>query len=220
MVTIDHISNGRLEVGIGAGWHQPEYDAYGIPFESPAVRLRRLEEAVEVIRLLWTEQVANYSGEFFTLNDAWCEPKPIQDMPRIWIGAAQPKALALAGRISDAWNTSAVTPQQFAERLEIVKSASPNPDELQTGLNLQVVSSGSEGLDVNLQKRLYDPSVPRLMESLLIADDMDAVGERFQEYVDAGVQWLILTARAPFQTDWIVRIAEEVIPKFRAQRRG
>ncbi|MGH9023790.1 MAG: LLM class flavin-dependent oxidoreductase, partial [Acidimicrobiia bacterium] len=79
--TIDHLSGGRLEMGIGAGWHEAEYSAYGIDFEPPGVRLRRMREAVEVVRLLWTEEVANYDGEFFTLRDARCNPKPVQARP-------------------------------------------------------------------------------------------------------------------------------------------
>ncbi len=76
--TIDHLSDGRLELGLGAGWHVWEYEAYGIPFEAPKVRLRRMAESIECVRLLLTQDVANYEGEFFTLTDAYCNPKPVQ----------------------------------------------------------------------------------------------------------------------------------------------
>ncbi|MGH9208092.1 MAG: LLM class flavin-dependent oxidoreductase, partial [Acidimicrobiales bacterium] len=84
-VTVDHLSGGRLEMGIGAGWHAWEYDAYGMPFEAPAVRLRRMAEAVEIVRLLWTQEVTDYEGEFWTLREARCNPKPVQASPRIWV---------------------------------------------------------------------------------------------------------------------------------------
>src|SRR5438093_7604083 len=89
--TIDHISGGRFEMGLGAGWHQWEYEAYGIPFEPPGVRLRRMKEAIEIVRLLWTQETTDYEGEFFTLREARCNPKPMQSTPRIWVGASGEK---------------------------------------------------------------------------------------------------------------------------------
>src|SRR5437868_11582249 len=76
--TIDHISNGRLELGIGAGWMQAEHEGYGIALPPPRERLDRLDEALQVLRLLFTERRANFRGAYYTLNDALCEPKPIQ----------------------------------------------------------------------------------------------------------------------------------------------
>jgi alkanesulfonate monooxygenase SsuD/methylene tetrahydromethanopterin reductase-like flavin-dependent oxidoreductase (luciferase family) len=66
--TIDHISDGRLELGLGAGWCRSEYEGFGIPFESPATRLRRLREITEIIRLLWTQDWVDYDGEFHQLR--------------------------------------------------------------------------------------------------------------------------------------------------------
>jgi alkanesulfonate monooxygenase SsuD/methylene tetrahydromethanopterin reductase-like flavin-dependent oxidoreductase (luciferase family) len=215
-VTIDHISHGRLELGMGAGWHQPEYEAYGIPFEAPGVRLRRLAEAVEIIRALWTAEEVTYDGEFYTLREARCHPKPIQRPPRIWIGGTQPKALALAGRLGDAWNVAAVSPKQFAEKYEIVRENAPNPDRLTTGVNLVFVGSSTEGIEAELRRRLHDPASTQLMDNLLLADDMGWVASRIKEYVDAGVQWVILNVRAPFQIDHLRRFSEEVIPQFRS----
>jgi alkanesulfonate monooxygenase SsuD/methylene tetrahydromethanopterin reductase-like flavin-dependent oxidoreductase (luciferase family) len=105
-VAIDHLSKGRFEIGLGAGWHQTEYDAYGIPFEPPAVRLRRMAEYAEVVRRLWTEDSVDFQGEFYKLEQARCDPKPLQRSPRIWIGARGPRALALAGQVGDAWPES------------------------------------------------------------------------------------------------------------------
>src|SRR6185503_10475580 len=66
-VTIDHLSNGRLELGLGAGWHQWEYEAYGIPFEAPGVRLRRMAESIQIVRRLMIEETVDFDGEFFRL---------------------------------------------------------------------------------------------------------------------------------------------------------
>ncbi len=77
-VTVDHISGGRLDFGIGAGWHDAEHRGYGIPFPGPGARVAMLDEALTVIRRLWTEESVNHTGRFFTLEDALCEPKPVQ----------------------------------------------------------------------------------------------------------------------------------------------
>ena len=213
--TIDHFSDGRLELGLGAGWHQPEYDAYGIPFESPGTRLRRLAEYVEVVRLLWSQQGVDYDGEFFTLRDARSCPAPVQQLPPIWIGATGDKALAQAGRIADGWNTSAVSPEEFARRYDIVRANAPDPDRIVTGVNTIYLSSGPDGLERELEKRLMAMH-PQVMEYLLLADDLDAVGQRIQTYREAGAQYIVLTQRAPFDHDALAAFAETVIPAFRS----
>ncbi|ADP80883.1 LLM class flavin-dependent oxidoreductase [Pseudofrankia inefficax] len=215
-VTIDHISNGRLELGVGAGWHKPEYEGYGIPFETPGVRLRRLAESIEIIRALWTTDVVDYDGEFYTLRGARCVPKPVQPSARIWVGGTQPKALALASRLGDAWNVAAVSPKEFEQKYEIVRQNAPDPDRLATGVNLVYVGVGENGLEAELRKRLYDPTQSQLTDNMLVADDMSRVADRVKEYVDAGVQWIILNIRAPFDLDPLRRFAEEVIPLFRS----
>ena len=77
VATLDNISNGRLELGIGAGVQKNEHYAYGFPFLAPKSRLERLKEAVELIKKLWTEEKANYSGKYYSIRDTVCEPKPL-----------------------------------------------------------------------------------------------------------------------------------------------
>ncbi|MGZ4683718.1 MAG: LLM class flavin-dependent oxidoreductase, partial [Acidimicrobiales bacterium] len=152
--TIDHLSDGRLELGLGAGWHVWEYEAYGIPFEAPAVRLRRMAESIECVRLLLTEDVANFEGEFFTLTDARCNPKPVQARPRIWVGASGEQiGLKLAGRHGDAWNVPFVSPEDFARKRSIVLDHAPSPDDFVTGVNLLYVPCEADEVDEALASR-------------------------------------------------------------------
>ena len=88
-VTIDHISNGRLEIGMGAAWHQPEHEELGIPFPGLKERAERLEEGVQVMRLVMTTDRASFKGRHYQLDDASYHPRPVQQPhPPIWIGAS------------------------------------------------------------------------------------------------------------------------------------
>ena len=102
---VDHISNGRLEFGIGAGWKEMEYKAYGIPFPSVSTRLAQLEEAVQVIKKLWTEERTSFPGEHYQLDNAFNAPKPVQKPLPLWIGGAgEKKLLRMVAQYADGWN--------------------------------------------------------------------------------------------------------------------
>ncbi len=104
--TLDVISEGRLEFGIGAGYQRTECEGYGIPLPIPAIRVRMLRESVKVIKKLWTESDANFTGGFYSLKDAVCEPKPIQKPhPPIWIGAKGTQlTMRVVAELADGYN--------------------------------------------------------------------------------------------------------------------
>jgi len=104
-VSVDHISRGGLNFGIGAGWHEHEHKGYGIEFPSPAMRVAMVDEALTVIRRLWTEASVTFQGRFFACEDALCEPKPLQrPHPPIVIGGTEPRMLGVVARHADIWN--------------------------------------------------------------------------------------------------------------------
>ena len=105
-VTVDHLSGGRLEFGIGAAWHEPEHLGYGIEFPSPGTRVAMLDEALTVITKLWTQDVSDFDGRFYKLVEARSVPKPVQQPhPPIVVGGTQPKMLRVIARHADEWNT-------------------------------------------------------------------------------------------------------------------
>lgn len=106
-VTVDHVSGGRLEFSLGAAWFEQEHQELGIDFPSNAERARRLEEAVQVVRLLMMEDGARFDGRHFRLEGATYRPRPVQQPhPPIWIGASGPELmLPIVGRRADVWHT-------------------------------------------------------------------------------------------------------------------
>jgi F420-dependent oxidoreductase-like protein len=104
-VTVDHLSGGRLEFGIGAAWAEVEHQMYGI--EGLDHRVGRFSESLQILRSLWTEPRTTFEGRYYTMRDAICNPKPIQQPhPPIWIGAGGERTLALTVRHADVWNAS------------------------------------------------------------------------------------------------------------------
>jgi len=108
-VTVDHLSGGRLEMGLGAAWNEPEFAMFGLPFPSAPDRIRMLDEACQMLKLLWTEPRATFKGRFYQLAEAIAEPKPVQKpYPPIWIGGSGPKrTLRVVAKHADVWNSNA-----------------------------------------------------------------------------------------------------------------
>lgn len=106
VVTVDHVSGGRVDLGIGAAWFQGEHDALGIPFPGPGERISRLDEAVQVMTLLMTEERASFDGRYYRLKDATYRPRPVQrPHPPIWVGGGgERRLLPLAARRADVWH--------------------------------------------------------------------------------------------------------------------
>jgi alkanesulfonate monooxygenase SsuD/methylene tetrahydromethanopterin reductase-like flavin-dependent oxidoreductase (luciferase family) len=118
-VTVDHISGGRLVLGIGTGWHEDEHRRYGIDLPAPPERVDRFEEAVEVISLLMAQERTTFNGQHYQLDDAHLEPRPVQQ-PRIpiLIAAHRPRMLRITARYADQWDTFGVIPGAATEGVE------------------------------------------------------------------------------------------------------
>lgn len=106
--TFQLLSGGRFILGMGAGWDAEEYLAYGYDFPAPHVRVKQLEEALQIINTLWTEERATLEGNYYRVHEAYCEPKP-DPLPPVMIGAFRPKMLRLTARYADWWNVSSTS---------------------------------------------------------------------------------------------------------------
>lgn len=116
-VTLDHVSGGRLEFGIGAAWAENEHTMLGLEFGTAGERLDRLEEACQILTSLWTAPRTTFAGEHYLLADAIAEPKPVQrPYPPIWIGGSgRKRTLRIVARYADAWNMAGGSPAEMAE---------------------------------------------------------------------------------------------------------
>jgi len=147
--SIDAISGGRVEMGIGAGWYEHEYNGYGYPFPKPSVRIGELEEAVEIMRRLWTEDEVSYQGEHYTLDGAICRPRPIQD-PHIpfWIaGGGEKLTLKVAARHAQYTNFAGDL-ETFDHKSDVLRShceeVGRDVSEITRSANFNVVCAETE----------------------------------------------------------------------------
>jgi F420-dependent oxidoreductase-like protein len=210
--TLDQLSGGRITMGLGGGWHQGEFAAYGIPFEDVPVRLRRTDEAIQVVRALLTEDVAEFHGEFYDLTEARCDPKPVQDRLPLWIGGGGEKVtLRIAAQHADGWNVPFVGPETFRRKVGVLaehcERFDRDPASIERTVNLTVAWS-----EEDLVSR-FGGMADYIRPSALIGSTQEIV-DRVAEYRDAGADRVIVALRAPFDTDGLDRFATDVMPAF------
>ena len=204
--TLDVISGGRLELGIGAGWWEREYRAYGIEFPSVATRIRQMEEAVRVIRALCGEHAPSFRGRYYTLEDARMEPKPLQKpcFPIFVGGRGEQLTLRAAARVADGWNIIAATPEELAKKLAVLRAHCERErrDPASLGVSAAVGFAG------------FRPLGPRMMPGALGGSQAE-VQEGVARLLEAGADEVILSLRAPYDLEAIERFGTEVAAKLR-----
>ncbi|MXV63041.1 TIGR03560 family F420-dependent LLM class oxidoreductase [Natronorubrum sp. JWXQ-INN-674] len=210
--TVDHVSDGRLELGLGAGWYEDEYDRFGYEFrEPPAERLRRLAETVEILQGLWTEEAFSYESEHLDvdLEDAFCEPRPIQEPhPPIWIGGGgEAFTLRYTAELADGWNFGTLDPEGFAEKLEILREHCDDDeryDEIRKSAELFVfVGETTEEAERKRAsfRETHLPEEPTEPREFFLSGYVETaptgtpseVRDRLAEYADVGIETVMLS---------------------------
>ena len=115
------LTRGRFILGIGAGWLENEYYAYGYEFPRPAVRIAQLQEAVQIIRMLWTQKNATFTGKYYQITDAYCEPKPDPAPPILIGGGGEQLTLRVVAKYADRWNIPGGTRANYAHKLNVLR---------------------------------------------------------------------------------------------------
>lgn len=120
--TLDHISNGRVILGVGAGWNEPELTAYGVGFPTAAERITRMKEGINIMKAMWTKDKPVFKGKYYSIDGATCNPKPAQEGgPPIIVGAVGPRMLKAAVEVGDGWNLcDDPTLELYKEKLAVI----------------------------------------------------------------------------------------------------
>lgn len=187
-LTIDHASQGRLELSLGAAWFGPEHDAFGIPFPATDERFDLLEDALEIVTRLFTGEAVSYDGKVVSLTDAQLRPLPVQQpRPPIWIGGSGPRrTLPLVARYADVWHTWG-TPNSLRPLSERI-------DDLATEAG-------------------RDPSTIMRAASISLSDPFDTIRKYLTKWQEAG--WGYMVCGWPEEGSEVVeRFATEVMPEF------
>ncbi|MGH3649597.1 MAG: LLM class F420-dependent oxidoreductase [Acidimicrobiia bacterium] len=229
--SIDVISGGRLEMGIGAGWYQHEHDGYGYPFLSPGGRLGMLAEGVEIMKAMWTEDEVTYEGKYYNLRGAICQPKPMQE-PHIpfWIaGGGEKVTLKIAARYGQYTNFGGDALERFISKSEILKDhcedVGADFDAITRSANFNILCAPTEteveekkGWLVNhLKEHVSDKAAERFGRNY---DGTSGTPEQIiswlGNYEAAGMTYAIANfADAAYDRSSLELFAKEVIPAFK-----
>jgi F420-dependent oxidoreductase-like protein len=222
--SIDVISGGRLEWGVGAGWYWHEYEAYGFPFEENKVRIGKLREAVEVVKAMWSEPDAVYEGRYFTVKGAQCDPKPVQQPhPPIWIGGGgEQLTLRVVARLADRANFGG-KPHEWAHKREVLqrhcKDVGRDEDEIEKTISPVVLVRDAEDEiralhDAGAVGSPWNEPYDSWVAGNLIGTP-EQVCEKIRAYIELGCTYFVPWC-ADYPDDTTLRLfAQHVMPEFR-----
>ena len=185
-VTLDTISDGRLNLGLGAGWFQPEVNAYGLELGTVGQRLDRFEEGVEVIARLLSQDSLDFDGKYYTLKDARCEPKgPQRPLPSITIGGSgEQRTLRIVARWADIWDALRTEPDEWKHKNEVLLA--------------HCAEVGRDANEITRSAHVMTPSDA----------DPKALAEEAARRFEAGLDMAIFSLRAPYDPRMIEPLAE------------
>jgi F420-dependent oxidoreductase-like protein len=216
IMTIDHVSHGRVELGVGAGWHVPEHAAYGYPFDPPKERLDRLEEGVQVLRSLFTNERTTFDGRYYHMADATLFPRPVQSpLPIVVGGRGEKRTLRIAARHADGWNVPYINVEEF-DRLSGVldmwcEREDRDPATIERSVNLHMHMGAN---DADAERILEARGGARATAGALSGNPQRAI-ETIKAYEEAGASRVSVAIRPPVEWDALRAFAEEVIPAVR-----
>ncbi|MCP9952412.1 TIGR03619 family F420-dependent LLM class oxidoreductase [Actinomadura madurae] len=210
--TLDVISGGRVDLGLGAGWFQQEFEAYGIPFPSTGDRVSALAESLQVMRSVWTEANPRFRGEFYTIDGAICDPPPVQKPhPPLWIGGEGQRVGRIAVRHANGVNVRWWPAGKCAERRVLLDRECESIDRDPSTFELSVTTllAPTESPEARQRLRARFRSIP---ESGLITGSPDACVERIHEYQAAGIDHFLFTIPDVADSDHLDVVGEQILP--------
>lgn len=199
IATLDQISNGRVIAGLGAGWFPPEFEETGCDFPNIRERLRALEEMVEILKRMWTEEKATFEGKYFSIHDALCEPKP-EKPPEILIGGGGEKVLmGIAAKHADTWNNMAVHQAVLSTKIEALRrrceELGRDPDSIEISQQCTVVIAEDEAsakAALEKAKKVYGGHMGSAIEKHGIWGTPERVIECIERHRKLGVSLFVI----------------------------
>jgi F420-dependent oxidoreductase-like protein len=223
--SVDHISGGRLEFGLGAGWYEQEFGAYGYEFPSVGTRLAQLDEALHLCRRMWTEEKASFSGRHYQVREAWCNPKPLKKpYPPIMIGGGgEKKLLRIVATHADRWNFGGSV-EEFQQKLPLLaahcRAVGRDFNRIEKSWFGNILIEPDESsLRARLAKRAARlggaPEAADQLQGRMITGTPAMVIERIKAFIEVGVTHFIAMFGRVQRLDATELFAKEVIPAFR-----
>jgi len=205
ITAIDHLSGGRVDVGLGAGWAEVEYRAYGIDFAAVGTRMDQLEEGAEIVRGLLHDEVTSFDGDHFSIRDARNEPRPVQSRIPIWIGGGgEKRTLRVAARFADGWNIPFVAPETYASKRAVLHrhcdDVGRDPSQVRCAVNVGLAWT-EESL-----KAQFGTLAEYVAPGVLTGSDEQVI-DRIGQYVEAGADQVNIALRAPFDAEALDRLS-------------
>ncbi len=218
--TVDQITGGRLILAPGSGWFTAEAEAYGIDWPDPGERKARLRESIEVMQALFTRERTSFEGRFFRLQDAYCNPKPVQTpYPPFWVGGEAPQTQEMVEAFGDYWFMYSRRPEQVAK---LVAPMHERRRERPLGVALSTVYLSDEGsrdpqrwAEMYAEERKHRFTVPPTVDDVLAANllgDAGRVHERLAEWAEAGVNYIVIQPMPPMEG--MRHFGEKILPAY------
>ena len=219
LTAIDHISNGRADCGIGAGWNEPEYRAFGYAFPSIKTREDQLEEYAEALHLLFSEPFADLSGTHYTLRHAPNNPRPVQRRLSLWIGGAgEKRTLRTAARFADGWNAPYLAPAEWKRKNDVLDRwcAELGREGRAIARTINVgfyVGADARGVARGEERYQREWGADTRGFTGFLRGAPSRAAEAVNEYRDVGVERLNIALRSgPYDWDALGAFAEQVMP--------
>ncbi len=224
-VTADHVSGGRIELGMGAGWWEPEHELYGFPFPPTRIRMELLAEQLEIVRREWGEGAFSFHGDHYRIEDLDARPKPVRRPNLIIGGSAGRRSATLAARWADEYNTVYATPELCRERRGAVAAAWEREGHDPETLRFSVMTGCLVGADSDevterarrlAEWRGEDAADPErfldgLPESWIVGTPAEAI-EKLRRLTEAGVDRVMLQHLLHQDIEMVELIGREIIP--------
>ncbi|MBI3744747.1 MAG: LLM class F420-dependent oxidoreductase [Chloroflexi bacterium] len=226
--TIDVVSNGRLIVGIGAGWCEWEHKAYGIDFPAIGVRMKKLEDSLNILKAMWTQERATYEGQYYQARGAVNSPKPVQKPhPPILIGGSGEKVtLRLCAQYAQAHNLGGGSPEQNAKTLQTLKE---HCQKLGTDYNkilktrLQPIMFAKDEKELQRKMEKYTPpgypgqDRKKHLEQRTLIGTGEQIAAQLQKYVDIGIDYFIVSFWDADDFENVRKVQKELMPRLKSK---